>query len=153
MSGALAEGSAYLCGQTAAFLNFCRIEKGLAANSISAYTADLSRFVSFTGDSTGLPAVPEIRHYIDHLYQTGLSNRSVGRHLTTLRNFYGFLLREGKVQTDPTEHLRTPRQWQTIPKYLNLEEIERIIRAPDLTKPRGLRDRAMMEVLYASGLR
>ena len=57
------------------------------------------------------------------------------------------------METDPTEHLRTPRQWQTIPKYLNLEEIERIIQAPDRARPIGLRDRAMMELLYASGLR
>jgi integrase/recombinase XerD len=153
MSGALAGGSAYLCGQTTAFLNFCRIEKGLSANSIAAYTADLSRFVTFAGEAQDPPGVQEIRGYIDHLYQTGLGNRSIGRHLTTLRNFYGFLLREGKVETDPTEHLRTPRQWQTIPKYLNLEEINRIIQAPDLTRPVGLRDRAMMELLYASGLR
>ena len=153
MSGALAEGSAYLCGQTAAFLNFCRIEKGLSANSIAAYTADLSRFVAFAGEAQAPPGVQEIRGYIDHLYQTGLGNRSIGRHLTTLRNFYGFLLREGKVATDPTEHLRTPRLWQTIPKYLNLEEINRIIQAPDVTRPVGLRDRAMMELLYASGLR
>ncbi|MCU1235204.1 MAG: tyrosine recombinase XerD subunit [Candidatus Solibacter sp.] len=153
MSGALAEGSAYLSGQTSAFLNFCRIEKGLSTNSIAAYSADLSRFVTFAGEIQDFPGVVEIRRYIDHLYETGLSNRSVGRHLTTLRNFYGFLLREGKVQTDPTEHLHTPRQWQTIPKYLNLEEINRIIQAPDLTKPVGLRDRAMMELLYASGLR
>jgi integrase/recombinase XerD len=153
MSGALAEGSAYLCGQTSAFLNFCRIEKGLAANSLAAYTADLSRFVEFAGKTETLPGVTEIRDYIDHLYKTGLGNRSVGRHLTTLRNFYGFLLREGKVAADPTEHLRTPRQWQTIPKYLNLEEIERIIQAPDTTTPVGSRDRAMMELLYASGLR
>jgi integrase/recombinase XerD len=153
MSGALAEGSGYLCGQTTAFLNFCRIEKGLAANSIAAYTADLSRFVAFTGENQELPGTPEIRSYIDHLYQSGLGNRSVGRHLTTLRSFYSFLLKEGKVATDPTEHLRTPRQWQTIPKYLNLEEIERIIQAPAPASPLGLRDRAMMEILYASGLR
>jgi integrase/recombinase XerD len=77
----------------------------------------------------------------------------VGRHLTTIRNFYGFLLREGEIATDPTEHLRTPKQWQNIPKYLNLDEIERIIAAPDLSRPTGRRDRAMMELLYASGLR
>jgi integrase/recombinase XerD len=100
-----------------------------------------------------LPGTPEIRLHIDHLYQSGLSSRSVGRHLTTIRNFYGFLLREGEISTDPTEHLRTPRQWQNIPKYLNLEEIERIIKAPDLSRPTGRRDRAMMELLYASGLR
>src|SRR6478672_5749836 len=122
MSGALAEGSAQLCNQITAFLNFCRLEKGLSANSLDAYSADLARFQQFIGDSPGLPGTPEIRHHIDNLYQSGLSSRSVGRHLTTLRNFYGYLLREGEVATDPAEHLRTPRQWQTIPKYLNLAE-------------------------------
>ena len=77
----------------------------------------------------------------------------MGRHLTTLRNFYGFLLREGLAERDPTEHLRSPKQWQTIPKFLNLEEIGKLIGAPDTTRPTGLRDRAMLELLYASGLR
>jgi integrase/recombinase XerD len=153
MSGARAEGSVQLCNQITAFLNFCRLEKGLAANSLDAYSTDLARFKEFIGDSVGLPGTPEIRLHIDRLYQSGLSGRSVGRHLTTIRNFYGFLLREGEIATDPTEHLRTPRQWQNIPKYLNLEEIERIIEAPDLSRPTGRRDRAMMELLYASGLR
>jgi integrase/recombinase XerD len=82
-----------------------------------------------------------------------LSSRSIARHLTTLRNFYGFLLREGLVESDPTEHLRTPKQWQTIPKFLNLEEIDRIIAVPNSSRPTGLRDRAMLELLYATGLR
>ena len=153
MSGALAEGSAHLRSQITAFLNFCRLEKGLSVNSLDAYTTDLARFKEFIGDATDLPGTPEIRLHIDNLYQTGLGSRSVGRHLTTIRNFYGFLLREGEIATDPTEHLRTQRQWQTIPKYLNLEEIERIIKAPDLSRPTGLRDRAMVELLYASGVR
>ena len=79
--------------------------------------------------------------------------RSVARHLTTLRNFYAFLLREGRIAVDPTEHLRSPRQWQTIPKFLNLEDIERLIQAPDVARPNGLRDRSMLELLYATGLR
>ena len=153
MSGPQADGSCHLRSQILAFLNYCRLEKGLARNSLEAYSHDLTCFQEFAGNSTELPATPEIRCHIDSLYQTGLGSRSVGRHLTTIRNFYAFLLREGQVTTDPTEHLRTPRQWQTIPKYLNLEEIEKIIKAPDLTKPTGLRDRAMMELLYASGLR
>ena len=153
MSGALAKGSAHLCNQITAFLNFCRLEKGLSANSLDAYSTDLARFKAFIGDATDLPGTAEIRLHIDNLYQSGLGSRSVGRHLTTIRNFYGFLLREGEIATDPTEHLRTPRQWQTIPKYLNLEEIERIIKAPDLSRPTGLRDRAMVELLYASGVR
>jgi integrase/recombinase XerD len=153
MSGALTEGPARLRNQISAFLNFCRLEKGLSVNSLDAYSTDLARFKEFIGDAADLPASPGIRLYIDRLLQSGLSGRSVGRHLTTIRNFYGFLLREGEVASDPTEHLRTPKQWQTIPKYLNLEEIERIIQAPDLSRPTGRRDRAMMEVLYASGLR
>ena len=153
MSGAHAEDSAYLRNQITAFLNYCRLEKGLAANSIASYAFDLSSFQKFADNSPDFPGTAEIRGYLDSLYESGLSSRSVGRHLTTLRNLYGFLLREGRIAADPTEHLRTPRQWQTIPKYLNLEEIEKIIKAPDLTKPTGLRDRAMMELLYASGLR
>jgi len=153
MSEARAEGSVHLCNQITAFLNFCRLEKGLAVNSLDAYSTDLAKFKEFIGDSNDLPGTSEIRLHIDNLYQSGLSSRSVGRHLTTIRNFYGFLLREGEISTDPTEHLRTPRQWQNIPKYLNLEEIERIIKAPDLSRPTGRRDRAMMELLYASGLR
>lgn len=153
MSEALAEGSSHLRSQITAFLNFCRLEKGLSANSLDAYSSDLSRFKEFIADSKGLPDTQEIRHHLDNLYQAGLSSRSVGRHLTTIRNFYGFLLREGEVATDPTEHLRTPKQWQTIPKYLNVQEIDRIVQATDLSRPTGVRDRAMMELLYASGLR
>jgi len=152
MSGAL-DVRRDLRSRTSAFLSFCRIEKGLAANSLAAYTADLERFSSFFQNVGDIPDTEQIRHYLDSLYQAKLSNRSIGRHLTTLRNFYGFLMREGAVATDPTEHLRTPKQWQTIPKYLNLQQIEQLIQAPDLSRPNGLRDRAMMELLYASGLR
>src|SRR4051812_10263318 len=152
MSGALGLGSG-LAGQASLFVTFCRVEKGLSANSMSAYSSDLERFIEFVGQAGGIPDTDGIRDYLDTLYKAGLSNRSIGRHLTTLRNFYGFLLREGRIAADPTEHLRSPRQWQTIPKYLNLEQIEQIIRAPDPARPTGLRDRAMMELLYATGLR
>ena len=153
MSGVLLQPAADLRSQTSVFLNHCRVEKGLSANSIAAYSSDLAKFTGFIGDGSELPGTEEIRHYLDHLYQTGLCSRSIGRHLTTLRPFYGFLLREGHIAADPTEHLRAPRQWQNIPKFLNLEEIEKIIQAPDMNRPNGLRDRAMMELLYASGLR
>ncbi len=136
-----------------AFLNFCRIEKGLSANSLEAYSTDLSRFAAFEGDAARSPGLERLRAYLDHLYGCGLGSRSVARHLTTLRNFYGFLLREGVIAEDPTAQLRSPKQWQTIPKFLNLEEIEKILRAIDTSRPRGLRDRAMIELLYACGLR
>ena len=135
------------------FLQFCRLEKGLSANSLSAYSTDLERFNKFLGDAEPAPGTEDLRRYLDHLYQSGLSSRSVARHLTTLRNYFSFLLREGAIATDPSQYLRSPRQWQTIPKFLNLEQIEGLLRAPDGSRPMGLRDRAMLELLYATGLR
>lgn len=152
MSEALAANPA-LHGPIVSFLQFCRIEKGLSANSLDAYTADLSKFTEFIGESETFPGAEDLRHYLDHLYQAGLSSRTIARHLTTLRNLYGFLLREGKIEFDPTEHLHSPKQWQKIPHFLNLEEINRLLEAPDPAIPTGLRDRAMMQLLYASGLR
>jgi integrase/recombinase XerD len=153
MSGSLNTVSGQLAGQMSAFLNYCRLERGLTVNSLDAYSADLSRFNSFLGELSGIPGTEDLRHYLDHLYQSGLSSRSVARHLTTLRSFYGFLLREGLIENDPAEQLRTPHQWQNIPKLLNLEEIEKLLQAPDKSRPTGRRDWAMMELLYATGLR
>jgi len=169
MSGALTVDSEPGCGQVTAFLNFCRVEKGLSSNTLDAYTYDLKKFTEFLEGASKPPegasaasaapstapfaATDQLRCYLDRLYQDGLSNRSIARHLTTLRNFYGFLLREGLIESDPTEHLGLPRQWQTIPKFLNLEEINRILEAIDTSLPAGLRDRAMLELLYATGLR
>jgi integrase/recombinase XerD len=135
------------------FLNFCRVEKGLANHTISSYRLDLQRF------SAGLP-VPEreinaqqLADYIESLYRAKFSPRSIARHVATLRNYYRFLAREGEVSGDPGEFLVSPKQWSTLPKYLNREEIEKLIAAPDGSKPRDLRDRAMLELLYATGLR
>jgi integrase/recombinase XerD len=134
------------------FLAFCRIEKGLAANTIEAYHRDLRRFAEFcpAGAETNSEVV---RRYLDTLYAAGLSSRSIARHLTTLRNFYQFLLREGKVENDPVGPLPLPRQWKNLPKYLNLEQVERLLAAPPKDKPNGIRDRAMLELLYATGVR
>jgi integrase/recombinase XerD len=82
-----------------------------------------------------------------------LGNRSIARHVATLRNFYSFLLREGLIERDPAEFLKAPKQWLTIPKYLNAKEIDTLLDAPDASKPTGLRDRAMLQLLYATGLR
>jgi integrase/recombinase XerD len=73
--------------------------------------------------------------------------------VATLRNFYGFLAREGEIRQDPAEFLKAPQQWSTLPKYLNRAEVDRLLAAPPLAKPNGIRDRAMLELLYAMGLR
>src|SRR5688572_2705918 len=103
------------------FLDYCRIEKGLSANSLESYGRDLERYSLFSRTECG-DSVPDrdgVRRYLDSLYRTGLASRSVARHLSTLRNLYLYLLREGQVQEDPTTHLNSPRQWKTLPKFLN----------------------------------
>jgi integrase/recombinase XerD len=134
------------------FMNFCALEKGLAPNSLEAYRADLERYLGFF-KTAALPAREALLLYLNSLYRSGLGSRSIARHLTTLRTFYRFQLTEGKIDSDPTEHIQSPKQWQTIPHYLNSEQIGRLLAAPDQTKPTAFRDKAMMELLYATGLR
>jgi integrase/recombinase XerD len=150
---AKAPGMALLSGPARAFLDFCRVEKGLAANTISSYQTDLLR-LNLKLPVSEVAAAPEhLGAYVESLYADGMAPRSIARHVATLRNFYGFLTREGTIARDPSEFLASPRQWSTLPKYLNREEIERLICAPPLDKPNGMRDRAMLELLYATGLR
>jgi integrase/recombinase XerD len=140
------------------FLHFCRVEKGLAVNSLEAYSADLDRFLQFAeglkcADLNECITVAVLRDYLNKLYESGLGSRSIARHLTALRGFFKFLLSEGRIAADPTEHLQTPRQWQSIPRFLGRQQVEALLEAPDSTKPTGARDRAMLQLLYATGLR
>ncbi|MFQ5695385.1 MAG: tyrosine-type recombinase/integrase, partial [Terriglobia bacterium] len=140
----------------AAFLNYAQVERGLAANTLAAYRHDLECFASAC-ERRRLPlARVERVHLVDflgQLYKCGLDSRSVARQLVTLRNFFRFLRRENKIRRDPSEHIESPRVWKRLPKFLTLGEVERLLAAPSPETPRGLRDRAMLEVLYASGLR
>ena len=138
-----------------AFLAFCRMEKGLSLNSLDAYTRDLADFKAFLEPGTGgqWPQAEDLVIYLNGLYKKDLSSRSIARHLSAVRGLFHFLLSEGQIPSDPTEHLSTPKQWATIPKFLNREQIEKLIQAPATAKPNGLRDRAMFELLYATGIR
>lgn len=134
------------------YLGWCRLEKGLAPNSIDAYRRDLARFALFCRGCDPAEA-DTVRRYLDSLYADGMSARSVARHLTTLRNFYQFLVQEGKLTGDPVATFPLPRQWKQLPKFLSLEQVDALLAAPDRGKPLGMRDHAMLELLYATGLR
>ncbi|MFB3923547.1 MAG: site-specific tyrosine recombinase XerD [Terriglobia bacterium] len=139
-----------------AFLDYVRVEKGLAANSIASYRRDLADFAGFLHKSRkDLKRVTreEIRVFLASLFQRGLSGRSVARHLVSLRNVFRFLLREGTLQADPTAEIEAPRIGQSLPKYLTAEEVEKLLAQPDSSTPAGMRDKAMLEVLYATGMR
>ncbi len=137
------------------FLAYCRIEKGLSDNTIEAYRRDLEKFCAFWL-SQGRGEPPDaggVRAYGDALRTAGLSSRSIARNLSALRNFCRFLLGEGVLRRDPMARTPMPRQWRNLPKYLSLGEIDALITAADCGRPKGLRDRAMIGLLYASGLR
>ncbi len=137
------------------FIDFCRIEKGLAANSLDSYGRDLDRFSCFCGGAdASVPHGPEeIGKYLDSLYQSDCSARTVARHLTTLRNFYRHLQRERRIEENPTDLLSAPRSVRAIPTFLSGAEIEKLLLAPSPETPLGLRDLAMLQLLYACGLR
>ena len=140
-------------GPVQSFLDFCRVEKGLAQNSIASYRNDLNRFTAFLKVPFTEATREHLNAYVSSLYESGMSPRSIARHIATLRNFYTFLSAEGAIASDPSEFLAAPRQWSTLPKYLNPDEVERLLAAPPPEKATGLRDRAMLEMLYATGLR
>src|SRR5713226_2928492 len=101
------------------FLSFCRVEKGLAANTISSYRSDLERFRSFIQIPEPAATAETLNRYLASLYDARMSPRSIARHVATLRNFYAFMAREGAIAADPAEFLTAPKQWSTLPKYLN----------------------------------
>ncbi len=149
MAASFARGSAIR-----SFLSFCRVEKGLSANTLESYGSDLERYGRWLS-SSGQNGVGEetVRAYLDTLYADGLASRTIARHLTTLRNFYRFLVAEGTLKADPTELVIAPRTGVSLPKAFSQKDIDAVAQAPEPASARGLRDRAMIELLYASGLR
>ncbi len=137
------------------YLNHLRVERGLADNTIEAYRRDLRDFLAFLGGRRlTLEQIdkPVVTDYLQRLYGS-LSPSSVARKTVSLRSFFRFLLLDGYLASDPTETLESPRTWRGLPKYLTPAEVESLLNQPDLETPHGLRDRAMLEVLYATGLR
>ncbi|MEZ5360946.1 MAG: site-specific tyrosine recombinase XerD [Bryobacterales bacterium] len=138
------------------YLDFCRVEKGLAANSLAAYGRDLARLAAFLADRGRLmeSARPDdLRAFVDSLYAAEMSGRSVARHLSAVRRFYVYLVERGRLSEDPSADLSSPTQWKSLPKFLTLEEVDRLLEAPDPLTALGRRDRAMLQLLYATGLR
>ena len=147
----LRQTDALISSEALLFLQFCRLEKGLAQNTLEAYRRDLERFCIFSKHS--LPSPETVRGYLDSLYAAELSSSSIARHLTTLRNFSAFLEREGKITGDPVGSIPLPRQARRLPKRLSETEVEALLGPHLETTPETLRDRAMLHLAYASGLR
>ncbi len=139
------------------FLDHLAFERGLAARSIAAYRRDVERFLAFVEDRgvrrpdavTG----NALRDYTFHLKDAGLAATSIRRAQSALRTYFAFLLAEGVLEDDPTERLESPRVWRRLPDVLSREEVERLLEAPEEGHPMHWRDRAILETLYATGMR
>jgi integrase/recombinase XerD len=128
----------------------------MSPNTLSSYARDLAALAVYaekkghppeTLDRRGLEA------FARQLMTNGLSPRSVARAIACVRGYFKFLLVEKSIEADPAEDLRAPRAWPALPKYLDLDEVDRLLAQPDTSTPRGIRDKALIEVLYATGLR
>jgi integrase/recombinase XerD len=140
----------------AAFLNHLRVERGLAHNTLEAYRRDLERLASFLESKRiALKQVSRetVVDFLASLYRRGLDSRSVARYQATVRNFFRFLVADSILETDPAATLESPKVRRTLPVYLTSEEVDRLLSLPNLRRPLGLRDRALLDVLYSAGLR
>lgn len=132
------------------------MEQGLSANTLAAYRNDLAGFgLWLQQQHTHLMAssATDIQQYLASCYEQGTKNRSAARLLSSLRRFYAYLIREGRISLDPTALLESPKPEKPLPKTLTEQQVDELINAPDIRQPLGLRDRAMLEMLYATGLR
>jgi integrase/recombinase XerD len=142
--------------QVRTYLNYLRIEKGLSENTIHAYRRDMTKFSAFMAKrELKLQHVSrsDVVDFLSTLYRKGLDSRSVARHLASIRHFFRFLLLEGEVKEDPAANIESPKFRQGLPNFLSLEEVDKLLAQPDVSDARGLRDRAMIELMYSTGLR
>jgi integrase/recombinase XerD len=147
---------AALIAEVYLFLDFARVEKGLAANSIESYRRDLTEFSAFLHRLGKTPSAvdrTDIRAFVRQLFDRNLRARSVARHLVSVRSLFRFLVREGRMTSDPTAQVEAPKLEQSLPRHLTAEEVDKLLAQPDVSKPLGLRDKAMLELLYATGMR
>jgi integrase/recombinase XerD len=139
-----------------AYIDHLRVERRLAGLTIESYSRDLAalaRFAEEEGRAVDRLERADLEAFVRSLMSGGLSPRSAARAVACVRGFYLFLVLDRRLDTSPADDLRAPRAWPALPRYLTIEEVDRLLAAPDVAASLGLRDRAMIELLYATGLR
>lgn len=140
------------------FKHFLIVEKALAKNTIVSYERDLKAYLKYIKTVENILTVGDIQrieivHFLGYLKEQGKSSRTIARNIASIRAFHQFLLREKAADQDPSVHIETPQLERTLPKVLNLQEVERLLDTPKLDTLFGIRDKAMLELLYATGIR
>jgi integrase/recombinase XerD len=149
-------GDAALDSHIHSFLNYLRVEKGLADNTLQAYRRDVQKFAAFAAKrklGTDKVSRSDIVDFLGTLYRQHLDSRSVARHLVTIRHFFRFAMMESFVTADPAENIESPKFRQSLPDFLSVEEVDRLLCQPDTEAVFGIRDKAMIELMYSTGLR
>ena len=139
-----------------AYLTHLTVERRLAANSVESYGRDLTMLAAFaagTGARVEALSRQDLEAFVRSLMSDGRSPRSVARAVACYRGFYRFLVVDGRAKASPADDLRPPRAWKSLPRYLSVEDVDRLLAQPDVSTARGLRDRALIELLYATGMR
>jgi integrase/recombinase XerD len=138
------------------YIEYLRDVRRMSPNTLSNYARDLRGLAEYAdGKERAIHSLDrrDLEAFTRQLMTGGLAPRSVARAIACVRGFYKFLLVEKQIGADPAEDLRAPRAWPALPKYLDLEQVDRLLTQPDVSTPRGVRDKALIEVLYATGLR
>jgi len=137
------------------FLSYLDIEKNYSPHTIVNYSIDLNEFLEFLGDKTDVQHVHylDFRRFLAHLRQKNHRPRTLARKLSSLRSFFRFLQREGLIKDNPAVLVTTPKLDKTLPKFLSEQDVVKLLEIPPGDQEAGLRDRAMMEVLYSTGIR
>ncbi|CAM5182617.1 Tyrosine recombinase XerD OS=Ureibacillus acetophenoni OX=614649 GN=xerD PE=3 SV=1 [Ureibacillus acetophenoni] len=140
------------------YIHFLQVERQLSKNTLASYQRDLESYIEHLHTVQGIENLnfvtrSNILLHLDELRTKGISARSIARHISAIRSFHQFLLREKVMDSDPTIHLDMPQIDQKLPRVLTIEDVDALIAAPDRSKPQGIRDVAMLELLYATGMR
>jgi integrase/recombinase XerD len=139
------------------FLTYLTAVKGLSKNTLESYGRDILKFAVFLEekDITGIEQVGynHILDFLTHLKEMGLRPKSISRALISIRQFFKFLLTEGFIDSDPAFFIRTPKIKRVLPEVLSIEDVEKLLSSPEESSPEGIRDKCMLEVLYATGIR
>lgn len=139
-----------------AYLDHLRVERRLADHTLESYARDLRSLAEFAaGEQVAVEALdrPALEAFVRQQMASGLSPRSVARAVAAIRGFYRFLVLDNRLEHSPADDLLPPRAWPALPKHLSIDEVDRLLAQPDVETPFGLRDRAMLELLYATGMR
>lgn len=140
------------------YIHFLKVERQLSPNTLSSYQRDLKEYIEFLDKQENLGSLseidrPNILRHLQQLKDSGKSARTIARHISSIRSFHQFLIREKMIDHDPTIHLEQPKIEQKLPRVLSVNEVDALISTTDARKPQGVRDRAMLELLYGSGMR